>query len=519
MPDTVMISETSDEKATRINDADVATSYRSLVAGLPWIFVLVGAGLRIRAYLANRSLWLDEAMLAINVLRRSFVELLQPLDHHQAAPVGFLWLEKTATICFGPGEMALRLVPLVASLASLPLFLMLARRMLDARGAVIAIGLFAIAQPLVYFASEAKQYSLDVFFAIAILLSAVRFHQDALGIGRAALLVCVGIAATWFSHPAIFVLAGAGATLFVVNFRKDPLRAWIMGWIGAAWLVSFAIGYWLFMRPIANDPHMANYWQKAFLPSPTPSITTLQTYLKSFFALFADTLELTVAGLSAAAFVLGCAAMLQCAKSRAVGWLVLTPVGFLAAAALMKRYPLDGRLILFITPMLFLLIAAGVESAWKFKIGKVSVGLMLLIMLSIMPVFKAVQTLKFPRQRQEIRPVLEHVSDHAQAGDVVYLYEGSHRAFEYYSLVSDRYVPKQVTLIHGKRFQNDWRAYRQDLDQIDGKGRVWVVFSHVHEWSELNEERLLVHWLDQMGRRQEELATRGASVYLYDLRD
>ena len=46
---------------------------------LQWCAVIVGILLRLRQYLHARPLWLDEAMLANNILARPFTSLLQPL--------------------------------------------------------------------------------------------------------------------------------------------------------------------------------------------------------------------------------------------------------------------------------------------------------------------------------------------------------------------------------------------------------------------------------------------------------
>jgi len=54
-----------------------------------FVIVLAGATFRIRQYATNQSLWMDEAMIALNVLERSFAGLLAPLDMNQAALPGF----------------------------------------------------------------------------------------------------------------------------------------------------------------------------------------------------------------------------------------------------------------------------------------------------------------------------------------------------------------------------------------------------------------------------------------------
>ncbi|MEO0928572.1 MAG: hypothetical protein AAFY63_22245, partial [Cyanobacteria bacterium J06643_13] len=72
-----------------------------------WVFV--GAIARVVQYLSNRSLWVDEVNLAANIIKRSYGELAEPLSSSQAAPLGFLWLEKLATQLWGNSEYALRL--------------------------------------------------------------------------------------------------------------------------------------------------------------------------------------------------------------------------------------------------------------------------------------------------------------------------------------------------------------------------------------------------------------------------
>jgi hypothetical protein len=61
-----------------------------------WPVLILGLGLRLAQY-AGRSLWLDEALLALNIIHRPIGGLFRVLDYHQGAPLGFLLLEKMAT--------------------------------------------------------------------------------------------------------------------------------------------------------------------------------------------------------------------------------------------------------------------------------------------------------------------------------------------------------------------------------------------------------------------------------------
>src|SRR5262245_31673159 len=84
-------------------------------------FVLMGLGLRSVHYLREPSVWHDEAALILNVIGKSFGELLGPLFFAEAAPPLFLWVERAVCLVLGDGVGALRLLPFLASCAALVL--------------------------------------------------------------------------------------------------------------------------------------------------------------------------------------------------------------------------------------------------------------------------------------------------------------------------------------------------------------------------------------------------------------
>src|SRR5580700_3089560 len=175
---------------------------------------LIGATFRLSQYIADRSLWLDEAKLALNIINRSFSGLAQPLDYDQGAPLGFLFVQKLLTVLLGNADYVLRIFPLICGLFSFWAIYALAKRIFVERAAIIAaVILFAFSDRLIYYSSEAKQYSTDVFICLLLLQVIARtldrnpFNQDFV------LLAASGTAALGFSHPALFILAGGGCTL------------------------------------------------------------------------------------------------------------------------------------------------------------------------------------------------------------------------------------------------------------------------------------------------------------------
>src|SRR5215468_6391354 len=77
---------------------------------LPAFIAACGAVLLVVQWSWGRMLWLDEEMIAINIRDRSFHDLAGALSLAQAAPYGWLVLERALLLTFGAGERVLRFV-------------------------------------------------------------------------------------------------------------------------------------------------------------------------------------------------------------------------------------------------------------------------------------------------------------------------------------------------------------------------------------------------------------------------
>ena len=178
---------------------------------LGWLVVAIGTVFRIRQYLADRSLWRDEAALVYNILHRGYGGFSRPLSFEQGSPPGFLYAEKAVTQTFGSSELALRAIPLLAAIAALAIAFILVRRHLDQTAGLVALGLCAGSPWLVYYASEVKQYSVDVLMAELVVLAASQVWRPGYDRRSCALLALAGAVAIPCSHAATFVLVDGGA--------------------------------------------------------------------------------------------------------------------------------------------------------------------------------------------------------------------------------------------------------------------------------------------------------------------
>ena len=132
------------------------------------VILLSGLTLPLVQFTYNRSLWIDEAALALNIINRKGLELLKPLDYMQVAPVLFLQLEKLFSILLPNSEYGLRLLPLLCFYFSLYFFYEILKLIFKNYYTIIfALSLFVFHYNLIYYSSEVKQYICDVRAGLA----------------------------------------------------------------------------------------------------------------------------------------------------------------------------------------------------------------------------------------------------------------------------------------------------------------------------------------------------------------
>src|ERR1700730_1079621 len=489
-----------------------------------WLIIVLGALLRLTQYLSNRSLWLDEANLALNIVSRSFLQLLKPLDNNQGAPIGFLMLERSAVQLFGPGEYALRLFPFLCGLISLLLFHRLARQSVTPKAVPIALGLVATSAPLIYYSSEVKQYSGDVAVALLLSSAAIYYASRKLTLARAAVFGLLGAAAIWFSHPAIFVLAGIGMSLVLFcppEERSERARKFSIAFI--LWGISLGACYLLFLRHLSANQSLLSYWNFSFPPAHLFSVAGVEWFTETFFTIFQSPVGLDLAGIGAFAFLVGAVAMLIVPFSapfslqRQKLFILLSPLLVTLLAATLHKYPFSGRLLLFAVPALVLVIAEGVAYIRvKTRTTAPAIGACLIGVLFFYPVLFSSYHLIRPSFREEIKPVLSYIQAHARPGDSLYIHPDALPAFRYYA---PRLHLANVKIVQGTFYgsqQERWRVYENDIDKLGGQGRVWLLFAP-REPAAVTDKNLFLYFSSQKGSRLDSFEGLGAAAYLYDL--
>jgi 4-amino-4-deoxy-L-arabinose transferase-like glycosyltransferase len=331
------------------------------------MLVLVGLGVvwRVARFATGQALWGDEAFLAVNVLLRDFAGLLRPLDYYQIAPVGFLWGELAMVRMLGKSEWALRLIPFASGLASLGLFVGFARKTLDRRSALLAVGIFAAAFYPVRHATEAKPYATDLFFSLLTTALAWWTWLDRESPRKWLALAGVVGVGVWCSYPLVFVASGIGAVLGL-GVTARPSR----------WAISLFLSFGL----ISSTSWLASYFAVAREQAKSaPFYTSLQTW-QGAFPPFEESWRMAywlldvhtgnmlaypnggnkLGSLATAVLVgVGCLTLLR--SRPALLAILLSPLAANLLAASLRRYPYgtSARTTLFMAPAFCLLAGVG----------------------------------------------------------------------------------------------------------------------------------------------------------------
>jgi hypothetical protein len=402
--------------------------------------VVFGILSRLSQYAAHTSLWHDEAFVALNVLHKSYASMLGPLDWQEAAPPGFLLLEKCVVELLGRSEYALRLVPLLAGLTGMICFAALARRACSSGAAAFwAVVLVAASDKLIVQSNETKQFTLDLLLAVWLChLSLYSYHRRR---AIAALLTwgAVGACGVWLSFASSFVFAGTSLVLAPRVFRgwRWPERG---AYVVANLIALASLGLVSSSITVQRSAGLLSFWASSF--PDTSSMAALIYWLgRSLLGLF-DYFWQPLGGVLIALAVLGCSRARH--QARRLELCVLTvPVLLALIASFLHRWPFGGNQhMVFAGPALLVLVGEGMEgmrgrlTRWRWWAGWATVTLLLAPGIG-----GAMYHIVVPRQRHEVRPVIEFVQRHRAPGDQLLVQCPAE--FEFYTGCDQRSAPAE----------------------------------------------------------------------------
>lgn len=474
------------------------------------LFILAGVIAAVVNVLHNRSLWIDEAMLSLNIINRTYSQLSQPLGLNQIAPIGFLWAEKFFSELFNQKDWALRIFPMLCFFCSIPLFFLLTRQLFsESRIAFYATALFAMNLSLLYYSFEVKQYAVDVLVTLLIMRSTWQYYISS-KTKCFIILIIVGIISVWFSNIAVILLFSSVLFLTIQQLKsKSAINARFMVLV-LSWLISFGLYYLMYLWKHPTEAYMKMYWSKkrAFMPHDFFSKDFFYFFVRKGKMIFTDLLYSGNLGIALLLFFF--IGIVYLFDKRKLMLFLLLPICIHLFLSFLEIYPFDLRLVLYQIPMLTIIVVVGIFFIYqRFSLRYKFISVLFLLMPLLF--FLSGLTASVPFEREEMKKVMNLVESNIKDQDNVYIYCSSDFAFKFYKKDYPN-ISEKAQIVNGGFHRENWNLHEQELSKL--KGRSWLIFSQVYYLNGKNEEDYIIGMMLKHGFRQiQQFKPEGAHVY------
>ena len=443
------------------------------------IIAILGIAVRFNVYFQNRSLRIDEANLARNIVEKDYADFFKPLDYQQYAPPLFSATTKLLTRVFGTHEYSLKLLPFLGGVLSLVLLAQILNRVITippSRWYVLL--LFAFSILAIRYGTEFKQYSTDatlsLFFILWTLKCKDRGFTPALSLSWA----LSGALAIWFSMPVIFILASIGLAFFYQAWNKNKANLKFVFCTSFFWFFSFGVYFFVLLYNDADTTALQDYHSPYFFdffPTTKASLTQSLTLLESLFRLATDKTTISIIW-AILTFTTGSVYLIKTKKLQAI--ILLAPILFCLLASHLNFYTLIERAILFMIPLIMVVIGIGLAVIWTKSNRALKVILLIPILISIVNK-GGYQYFWEKLEMEDSKSVMRYLAEKNTAEEFIYVHHGGVPAFVFYNQMYD----------HAWGFQNYYLATWNEKPEgiIPGKVKsssndhFWLFFSHTNQ--------------------------------------
>jgi hypothetical protein len=409
----------------------------AIVLATALAIVTFGLAIRTIVFRRNYSLMLDECAISLDTLQGNLSCFVHTLPRDQAAPLGFLLLQKSIFNSFGMNDYTTRIIPFCFGAIALVAALMLASTVFDRARVpaafLVAIGLISINRGAIQYAATAKQYSLEVAVTILMLLALAASLNTGTSTRRqriATVLLVLSPILVWFSFGAVFVIVAIGVVLCLRAFRQGvpgDLRTATLFTLNA--IIQVTLFYFLSMRPASANNKLAAMWASAYMPL-WPLNQTAAWLYTSFHSVGGELIHLRMADVVPISIIL--VAGVAVWKRSWFALALLLPIALCLGASAVRLYPFTNRLLLFLMPCFVFIVALAVELVER---RSRIVGALLGAVILTVSGFASIRygVLRYEGV-DDVRSVQSGLINNMHSDDQLWVAPLASRCFEYYSM-------------------------------------------------------------------------------------
>ena len=469
------------------------------VAALLILVCLCGIGTSIGVNAVNRSLWLDEAMLADSFSNRTLANLWDgAFDNKQIAPLGWLYFEKLLTVIFGNTEFVLRLGSLLAYALTIGLLYYIVRKMLHAPLilSLAAAALFANLPYTLEYSNVFKQYISEGLYVLIALIAFDKYRKGRISTWA---LCLIWVAAVWFSNPVCFIEGGCLIVEGVCALKeKDGKKLLRIVIIGACILASFLIHYFFWIHQASVVDAMQSDWASdAFLlfPHTRGQLFSEAKMIHSVYIPF-DRAEIPMLILTGITILL---AFVQ-HKNHVLLWIIGGCVVALLASSF-NFFPMAPRVWFFFIPTMIVFCFGGIADLTEVIRKKGWNRILITVVSTVLPVVLALMVAgminywKDPEsaywQGEETNDQVDWLRENLQSGEDAYVYILAGFGFKYRNGYNNNSIGRyKDNLIYGNMCFTEEDDCETELKTILDHDSIYIATSHLLD-AETRLKRLL----------------------------
>ncbi len=470
--------------------------------------VLIAAAALLRFNdLAGNSVWYDEAVAALNS-RGALAEVIPNTRAFNSSPALYpliLWAAQAVE----SSAFSIRLVPAIASTLTVASLLLLAPRVgIDRRAAFIAALLAAAAPEAVVHAQDAREYSVDAFAAVLIIIGVLSFFRFRGMIKRNALLCGALFIAPLLQYGLVLFGAAALGTMAIEKARrlrtgggetgelerqtgsvKRELAAFALPVVCFAAGCALSYAATLRYQWIGGEDALGGYLAPYHYAGAYSDVIGVgQFAVGRIWVLLRYHMPAIVAGLAVAAFAASLIPPLRRTRFPIVNTLLLAALGVALGAALLRVYPIDYiRQSLFLGPIVHLAAGQNLQSLLDNLRPNARWAAFALAISVILATGVIAFRDNMPyREFEDINSLFSVLDERLEEGDVVYVQAPAVPAAQFH------YERKPDNYYYGACDAGvSLQGCVQDMLRAagDGAGRLWVLTTHkrTYNWSGLQE--------------------------------
>jgi uncharacterized membrane protein len=476
-----------------------------LIAAL--LVLTIGTALRVY-HVGDRSLWFDEALTA-NISGGTLTQMLEETRSRSSAPIVHplvLFLIEKA----GRSSVAVRALSVLASLLALLLMLALVRVGISHTVALLTTAILAVSNSQIRYAQEVREYSFAVLLASILIFGLLAWEANGSRGRHPALLYAALFFAPLIQYGLLFLALGLLVTIALRLLLTRDTRFKLSHLVMASGFLAAGAGLSLMLTLRYQMHGTAWYLEDNYFNARTMSLPGfLSRNTRGLLDFFLPG-HVTVQCFSIAA-VIFCIALVRARKYDPIALLALSSVLVTACAAVVRLYPYGGvRQCLFLAPAVALFAGAVFSQLLLWLRGflrpAATVGIVVLILFSgSRNVFRA-----WPYgEYEDIRSILKELARSSPPDDQVWVNHDAVPAVEFYLQGKDR------RFVDGKYHKVPQEYVPELLRSVDPhSARVWLIFSHLQQQTDVAEEQLIVNTLQSGWEVRRVIAPTNAALYL-----